>query len=175
RRAAAGISERCEMRVWRTAKRIRRKHHDEIDAQGFPVDSTHIGDRRGNIAAKHIDDDCVAKLETQAVGDPFFERNQWWPIVIRPPPLSLDQPRPGGNLVAVSEAAVALQDPSRVFSWLDALDRGSAGRDDATAQHWYFFQLRCGRLRVHESIETLNLIGGDVEEIKRRGFRRQFV
>ena len=50
------------MRVRRAAKRVRRKHHDEIDAERFPVDRTHIGDCRRDIAAKDIDGDGSPSL-----------------------------------------------------------------------------------------------------------------
>src|SRR5262245_23205728 len=115
------------MRVRRAEKGIWRKYHDEINAQSFPVDGAHIGNCRRDVAAKHVDDDGIAKFQTQAVGDTFFERHQGRPVVVSAPPLPFDESRAAGYLVGVCETAVALQDPGRVFLWLDVLNRRSAG------------------------------------------------
>src|SRR4029079_14780623 len=110
----------------------------------FPVDRTHICNCRRDIAAKGIDRNGVAELETKAVSDPFFERNLRRSVVVRRPPLSLDQMRAGGDLIRISEAAVALQYPGRVVPRLDVLRRRAAGGTDAAAEHRHFFEL-CGR------------------------------
>jgi len=59
--------------MWRAAKHVGRKHHDEIDAEAFPVERPQIGDGRDDVATEHIDRYWIAELEAEPVRDLLFE------------------------------------------------------------------------------------------------------
>ena len=129
----------------RAAKRVGREHHDEIDAEALPVERAQIGDRRGDVAAEHVDGDVVAELEAEAVGDLLLERDQRRAVVIRAPPFALDDARAGRHLVGIGDAAVALQHPGGVRRRLEVLGADAVGGDDAAAQHRHVLELGLGR------------------------------
>src|SRR5665811_1516679 len=98
-------------------------------------------------------------IRDRAVGDLLLEREQRRSGIVRPPPFALDQPRAGGDLARIGDAAVALQHPGGALFRLEILGRDTVGGDDAAAQHRHFLELRRRRLRAHEGVEAAGLAG----------------
>ena len=78
RRRARAVREgdRGEMRMRRAGEGVGREHHDEVDAERAPFDLAQVGDRRGDVAAEHVDGDLVADLEAEPLGDPAVEGDE---------------------------------------------------------------------------------------------------
>src|ERR1700761_3157217 len=150
-----------------TPKRVRREYQYEIDAEALPVDRAHVADPRGDVTAKHIDDDFVAEFELEPVGDLLLDRDQWRPAIVGAPPSALDDLRALGDLAGIGETAVALQHPFAVGRCFEVFRLDAARRDDASAQHRYVLNRRLGRDLLQEGAEAVGLGGGNIDKIKR--------
>jgi hypothetical protein len=60
------------------------------------------------IAAEHVDDDLVADLELETVGDLFLQRDQRRAVIVGRPPGALDDLGAFGKFAGIGQAAVAL-------------------------------------------------------------------
>ena len=89
-----------DMGVRRALEGVGREHQHEIDAEALPVDGAHIGDGGRDVAAEHVDDDLVADLEPEPVGDLLFDRDQRRTVIVGPPPFALDHLRALGDFAA---------------------------------------------------------------------------
>ncbi len=168
-----GLGQRRDMGMRRALEGVGGEHQHEIDAEALPVHRAHVADCGRDVAAEHIDDDLVADLEVEPVGDLLLERHQRRAVIIGIPPFALDHLRSLGDFAGIGQAAVALQHPFGVGRRLEVFRLDAAGGDDAAAQHRHVLDGRLRRGLLEECGEAVGFGGGDIDEIERRRAIRQ--
>ena len=161
------------MGMRRALEGVGREHQHEIDAEALPVDGAQIADGGRDVAAEHVDDDLVADLELQPVGDLLLHRDQRRAVIVGAPPFALDDLRALGDFAGIGQAAVALQHPFGVGRGLELFRLDAAGSDDAPAQHRHVLDRRLRRGLLEERAEAVGLGGRNIDEIERRRAVRQ--
>ena len=161
-----GFGQGRDMGMRRTLERIGGKYQHEIDAETLPVHGAQIADPGRDIAAEHVDDEFVADLQSEPIGNLFLHRNQRGPVIVGTPPIALDHLRTPRDFAGIGQAAVALQHPFGVGRGFEVFRLDAAGGDDASAQHRHVFDGRLRRGFLEECAEAAGFGGGNIDEIE---------
>ena len=168
-----GLGQRRDMGMRRALEGAGREHQHEIDAEPLPVDGAHIADPGRDVAAEHVDDDLVAELELEPVGDLLLDRDQRRAVIVCAPPFAFDDLGALGDFAGIGQAAVALQHPFGIGRGIEIFGLDAARGDDAPAQHRHVLHRRL-RLGPFEKVdEAVGLGRGNVDEVERRRVVRQ--
>src|SRR5215212_9458896 len=125
------------MGMWGALEGVGREYQHEVDAQALPVDGPQIADGSRDVAAEYVDDDLVADLEAEPVGDLLLHRDQRWAVIIGAPPFAFDHLGASGDITGIGQSAVALQHPFGVGGGLEVFRLDPARCNNSPAQHRY--------------------------------------